>query len=63
MKGYIIAFFIVMAAIIIVGIIGIKFFLWSNWPLFVIAVLCGIGMWLGDEIWTRQKAKKNKKNN
>lgn len=64
--GWVIAFFVIMAAIIGYGIIfcnGIKNLApWTDsnlaWIL-PIGVLCGLGMWVGEEIWTRQKAKKN----
>lgn len=62
MKEYVIAYFCVMAAIIIFGVLAIKYLVWWNGFFIVLAVQCGIGMWLGDEIWSRSKHNpKNKK--
>ena len=62
MNGYAIAYFAVMAAIIIFGLLACKFLLWWNGTFIVLGVLCGIGMWLGDEVWSRSKHNpKNKK--
>lgn len=69
MKGYIIGYFVIMAAIIGYGIIllnGVKNMApWTDrlfLPLCPLAILCGVGLWLADEIWTRQKAKKKQEN-
>ncbi len=58
MKSLVIFYFAVMAAIIIFGILAIKFFLWWDGIWVVLGILCGLGMWAGTEIESKRKEKK-----
>ena len=57
MKGYIIAYFVIVALMLI---FARTLYEWEGvWV--VEGILAGIAFWVSDEIWTRQKAKKKNK--
>lgn len=58
MKDCVIAYIVIMAAIIVFAFIAAKFFLWWDGIWVVLGILCGLGMWAGTEIEARLKKKK-----
>lgn len=58
MKSCVIAYIVIMAAIIVFALVAAKFFLWWDGIWVVLGILCGLGMWAGTEIESRLKKKK-----
>ena len=57
MKGYLIALLIDFALMCLVGYYYGCVNQESGWWPVPLGILCGIGMWLGDEVWARRKKK------
>ena len=58
MKSCVIAYIVIMAAIIVFAFLAAKFFLWWDGIWVVLGILCGLGIFFGMEIESRLKKKK-----
>ena len=58
MKSCVIAYIVIMAAIIVFALVAAKFFLWWDGIWVVLGILCGLGIFFGMEIESKWKGNK-----
>ena len=59
--GWVIAYLAIFAAIILFGVLAIKFFLWWDGIFVILGILCGLGIFVGLQLEEKLKERRKKK--